>query len=354
MDSPTTIEKDLLTLPDKTESNIRAVIRAYLNNLGVDISSEWKTDAGPIDLYLKNRRIIIETKTLGRLSKGPNAPGTGSRKDETAFEQLERYVLAERKRERLFLEEDIEDLPWLGIITDGHKWWIWEWSPNINNNSHTINNAWNNTSLTKTNLDTFTRLFDRKVGLDWAPDDPTSLFDDHLDTLKNLHKQEEGKPSLETMKELWIRQLKASGNSPEKNDEDDLFILHTLLITVASNITASISCKPLKLGFAAWVDDTTWLKAVQDTINSYNWRQGTGDVLRALYMGLVDKKHRKIYGEFYTPDWLAEMLCEKVLDDKWISQSIRNYFKNPQNNTGGGGVTRSSLRFRYVSISFCA
>ena len=34
----------------------------------------------------KNRRVIIETKTFGRLSKGPDIPRTGSREDETAFE----------------------------------------------------------------------------------------------------------------------------------------------------------------------------------------------------------------------------------------------------------------------------
>ena len=329
MQPPTLTEAELtlLRLPDKTESNIRAYIRNWLTERNANISSEWMTSAGPIDLYLKNRRVIIEVKKYGRLDNGPEAPGTGSGKDENVLEQLERYVKAERQRERLYLEDDIEDLPWIGVVTDGRKWWIYEWSSNMSDDVYFANNAWQRTILTATNLDTLTKIFDRKVGLEWAPDDPTSLFDDHLATLRDLYDRESGKPSLDTMKELWLRQLRASGNAPQtEQDTDDLFVLHTLLITVASTITALISGKDAKLGFAAWVHQNTWLNAVQETIQQYNWRQGTGDVLRALYMGLVDKKHRKIYGEFYTPDWLAELLCLEVLDDKWISRCIKQHF----------------------------
>ena len=324
----TTAQLELLQLTDKTESNIRAVIRAWLKEGGADINSEWRTPDGSIDLYLKNRRVVIETKTPDRLKNGPEIQGSGSRVDETALEQLERYVLSERQRERLYLEDDIEDLPWIGIITDGRVWWIYEWPSNASNNMYSANNAWQGTVLSKTNLDSLTKIFDRKVGLEWAPDNPTSLFDDHLETLRELYGRESGKPSLDTMKELWLRQLRASGNAPQtEQDTDDLFVLHTLLITVAASITASISSKNVKLGFAAWVDENQWFQAVQETIQQYNWRQGTGDVLRALYMGLVDKKHRKIYGEFYTPDWLAEKLCLDVLDDKWISHCIAQHFE---------------------------
>ena len=324
----TNAESELLQLPDKTESNIRSYIRTWLKERGADISSEWRTSVGPIDLYLKNRRVIIEIKKPARLVNGPEVSGTGSGENESALEQVERYVLAERVRERLYLEEDIEDLPWIGVITDGKKWWIYEWSSRVTDDAYSANNAWQGTILTRTNLDSLTKIFDRKVGLEWAPDNPTSLFDDHLETLRELYDRESGKPSLDTMKELWLRQLRASGNAPQtEQDTDDLFVLHTLLITVSANITASISNRDVRLGFAAWVDESQWFQAVQETIQQYNWRQGTGDVLRALYMGLVDKKHRKIYGEFYTPDWLAEMLCLEVLDDEWITRCIKEHFE---------------------------
>lgn len=65
----TDAESELLQLPDKTESNIRSYIRTWLKELGADISSKWRTSAEPIDLYLKNRRVVIETKIPRRLSK---------------------------------------------------------------------------------------------------------------------------------------------------------------------------------------------------------------------------------------------------------------------------------------------
>ena len=62
-------ELELLQLADKTELNILSCIRTWLKELGADISSKWRTPAEPIDLYLKNRRVVIETKIPRRLSK---------------------------------------------------------------------------------------------------------------------------------------------------------------------------------------------------------------------------------------------------------------------------------------------
>ena len=159
-----------------------------------------------------------------------------------------------------------------------------------------------------------------------APNNPTSLFVDYLGTLKSLYGMNKIK-SLETMKELWYSQLKASGNAPQtEHNADDLFVLHTLLITISSTISALILGRPPKLRFAAWVNGTQWFKDIQNTISQYNWQHGKGDVLRELYNGIIDKKYRKIYGEFYTPDWLAELLCLKVLGDRWIEKCISEHF----------------------------
>ena len=237
-------------------------------------------------------------------------------------------MLAERKRERFYLEEDFTDHAWIGAITDGEIWYLYEWSVNIKDLSYKPIKNWEGRRLDKNNIKELLNMFERKIGLDWTPSDPTNLFIDHLESLKVLYEQEDGNQSLETMKELWLRQLKASGNAPEnKHDETELFILHTLLISISVLIANSIINKDEpSLGFAAWVFNSDWLEAVKSTINNYNWRQGNGDVLRVLYMGLVDSKHRKIYGEFYTPDWLAELLCLEVLDDKWIQKCINDHF----------------------------
>ena len=73
----------------KNEPTIRAEIRTWLIKHGFETEIEYRTRTGPIDIYLTNRRVIIEVKKRGRLDKGPHEPGTGSpgktREDESAY-----------------------------------------------------------------------------------------------------------------------------------------------------------------------------------------------------------------------------------------------------------------------------
>ncbi|MBI3670007.1 MAG: SAM-dependent DNA methyltransferase [Acidobacteria bacterium] len=46
---------------------------------------------------------------------------------------------------------------------------------------------------------------------------------------------------------------------------------------------------------------------------TYNLRELSEDVLKELYQELVDPKDRHDLGEYYTPDWLATRMCEKLL-----------------------------------------
>ena len=41
-----------------------------------------------------------------------------------------------------------------------------------------------------------------------------------------------------------------------------------------------------------------------------------------LYEQLIDARDRKIFGEYYTPEWLAEWLVEETLDDEWCTDSV--------------------------------
>lgn len=114
----------LLHVESSGERARESNIQNWLYSIGVkNVEPQYITEEGPADLYLSNRRVIIEVKKGGRLKNGPKAPGTGSRSEaglnESAFDQITRYILAERMRERLYLDEDDgEDLMWLGIVTD--------------------------------------------------------------------------------------------------------------------------------------------------------------------------------------------------------------------------------------------
>ena len=47
-------------------------------------------------------------------------------------------------------------------------------------------------------------------------------------------------------------------------------------------------------------------------LSIYDFTKLDGDVLKELYQGLVDPKSRHDLGEYYTPDWLAELILEKI------------------------------------------
>ncbi len=50
-----------------------------------------------------------------------------------------------------------------------------------------------------------------------------------------------------------------------------------------------------------------------NTLQSYDFSQVREDVLKELYQGLVDPEARHDLGEFYTPDWLAELMLRDEL-----------------------------------------
>jgi len=50
-------------------------------------------------------------------------------------------------------------------------------------------------------------------------------------------------------------------------------------------------------------------------LQNYRLRELSEDVLKALYQELVDPATRHDLGEFYTPDWLAHRMVNKLLDD---------------------------------------
>lgn len=324
-DGPNPLERLLRTTHG--EDNRKSNIRSWLESEGFDIEGEWQVGCGRVDLYLTNRRVLIETKIPKYLDGGPNALGTGASGKESVFQQLERYVMAERNRERLYETDD--ETRWLGAVTDKRRWWIWEWPPHGKGDEPRPVRPWQGRMLDQTGAGELRSLFDREVGKPWAPRDATSILSPHLEGLRDLHVRNGGFDSTKTMRALWLRQLRLSGNAPQPGDEYDLFILHTFLIAVSAAISHSVSRSEPDLGFAAWInlDDTEWYDTLQDTVDTYDWRQRSGDLLRSLYMGMVDARHRKMYGEFYTPDWLAELVCHTILDDEWITQRIADHYR---------------------------
>jgi len=319
-------EGTLLRPPSKKEADRRAYISEWLAAIGVPaaaIRAGHQTEAGPVDLYLTNRRILIEVRQAGRLSRGPYADGTGSAEGESAFGQIARHVAAERARERLYLEEDVREKSWIGIVTDGGAWYAWEWQPMPSDSGDAPSRigAWHGTELSRANIGRLAALLGRgTVGKEWASADMSHVFEDARDALERSFQRRSALREVRAQQELWLEQLRGGGNAPDA-DRDTMFVLHTMLILIARMISARPGDDP-RYGFAQWVGDRE-LRMLADVIGEYNWSQQAGDVMRSLYRHFVPAIHRRAYGEYYTPDWLAELICSKVIDDKFIGEQIR-------------------------------
>ncbi|MGH7907428.1 MAG: N-6 DNA methylase [Candidatus Binataceae bacterium] len=138
-------------------------------------------------------------------------------------------------------------------------------------------------------------------------------------------------------RDLWARRLQiVYGSSVES---DSLFFQHTYLTIVAKTMAvlvlgASIpapsdllSGKPfqdagitgvVESDFFDWVladpqsDDLVRRIAMQ--VARFRLTDIQHDVLKGLYESLIDPEQRHYLGEYYTPDWLAQWVCERAID----------------------------------------
>ena len=130
----------LLSCPMRNETDGSYHVRSWLNEIGIpdaDIRAEEQPAGGAIrppnrmDLYLLDKRVIIEVKRQGRLARGPYERGTGSDRSESAYEQVGRYMAGERGQERLYSDGGMSEREWIGAVTDGHVWWVWLWPASL-------------------------------------------------------------------------------------------------------------------------------------------------------------------------------------------------------------------------------
>jgi hypothetical protein len=128
-------------------------------------------------------------------------------------------------------------------------------------------------------------------------------------------------------------------------DSEDLFIRHTYLATLAKLLAYSsfsggalpISSEQiaeilegrifekwnihnfLEEDFFSWVSRSSEgiraASSLLERLAAYDLTTINEDILKSLYQELVDPESRHDLGEYYTPDWLAELMVEKVVGD---------------------------------------
>ena len=302
----------------ESESDLRGVIRDWLVRNGITPREEYQMGVGRADLYLGGYRVIIEVKTRQSLRNGPHTPRPSLRgENETPFEQVSRYVEADRSREQTRLDED-RDSGWVGCVTDSERWWVWTYPADGGEPQRFLN--FDGIIPAVGEMEALLGRFRR--GTQWAPPSPFFLFKPALRDLEGLYRQRKGARETRIQRQLWLEQLRASGNPPDPSAADGLFVRHTLLILISRLVGGADDAAT---GFVQWVPEGGALANLREVVRRYDWRNETGDILRSLYMDVIDPQSRLVFGEFYTPDWLAEKLCADTINDDFIREQLDTF-----------------------------
>jgi len=147
-------------------------------------------------------------------------------------------------------------------------------------------------------------------------------------------------PTVATKRRLWARLL-TTALGTHFDDDDELFVEHTLLVCTAEIIAHAVlgidptvvAARSLlsgarfeEAGIAGVVEEDffNWLvevpegeafvKALAYRISRFDWTAVEHDVLKVLYESVIGADTRKKLGEYYTPDWLAEKVVEATVD----------------------------------------
>lgn len=313
---------------------IKYTLANAVAELGYSYEIEFSIGAGAVDLFLNDRRVLIECKPPGTVDPAAARHTSG----ETQFEQLQRYVVEQRRREIQELSHfhaTDEMLDWIGMLTDGSTTYVYRWQHNLRT-AQPIGDP----LVLRQPEELFRQLSSLKVSdgsLPLVPKDPTPLFDGKESSLQEIWTRVRKQRHAITQHNLWEAMLNAAGvNTTDDVDVETMFIKHCLLVCIARSVSANLlppsadqDIASLARGYTDWIytgnqHGRDWLHELYTQVSRYDWRKRDTDVLRTLYENVIPKRMRKVYGEYYTPDWLAQYLVEEVLDQPWVERAAEN------------------------------
>lgn len=292
---------------------------------------------GTIDILVESYKIVIETKAPG--GAGPDTPRKSLRGQETPQEQLSRYIKHLYDAEGLFRDK----LPWRGVVTDGADFHLYQWdgeAGKLRPHGKEIGIANDDAGVRQMNK-IIREFFADKERKGRKPPPPQSLADVIIQPFKEkfdwVLEERQRTPFFRTKFGIWKNVLQGSGILPPDFDDktrymDRLFLDHCLLVATARAIRHTIISpkeKPMdamRQGFVSWMSETyqggKLIEKLFAEIKKYDWQRSTRDVLRGAYESLIPQKDRHDFGEYYTPDWLAEFICNRVLDEAWLEGAV--------------------------------
>jgi SAM-dependent methyltransferase len=179
------------------------------------------------------------------------------------------------------------------------------------------------------------REIDRRIGAD-SPGHALERA-----TLRDLWAAAQASPEARLKRRLWARLLTTAFGA-HFTDDDVLFVEHTYLVLTAEVIAhaavglvpGSIPPSALVTGrrfadvgihgvaeadFFDWVlsapGGDAFVATLARRLARFDWGAVEHDVLKHLYESVIDERQRHQLGEYYTPDWLADLMVSELVSD---------------------------------------
>ena len=324
--------------PGRTEATVQSDIRLLLIASGLNISEDDMLDVTLEAPVGDHRRIDIEIgRTVIEVKK---SFASGATLDD-ATSQLEGYV-AERCRQL--------GQRYVGIVTDGQDWHLFH--PVADGlslvSTHRVDPAsaepeplitWLASVLFTQQQVTPTRAaISNRLGTD-SPGHELERA-----TLRAMYDANRSNPEIQVKRELWAKLLTTALGTQFTDDEDDLFVEHTLLVATAECVAHAVLDYPITQltpsnllrgelfaqqsqiygvvdhDFFDWPlncgeSGRIWISALARRLQQFDWSNVTHDVMKTIYESVIGVDTRKRLGEYYTPDFLAESMIEEVVTD---------------------------------------
>ncbi len=165
--------------------------------------------------------------------------------------------------------------------------------------------------------------------------------------LASLYAEHGHLPTVQLKRQLWARLLRGALGT-QFQDDDALFIEHTLLVNSAEIIAHLVLGEPVaemqpasivlgqrfeqaqlygvvEADFFDWVIEVdggdAFIRTLARRLARFDWSEVEHDVLKVLYESVIGSETRKSLGEYYTPDWLAERVVTTAVT-KPLDQSV--------------------------------
>lgn len=377
--------------PARAEATLQADVRSFILAAELNVSEGQLSN---VDMEAQvgdgtRHRIDIETGTTVIEVKRDLSRGT-TRTD--AEEQLGGY-LQRRTRQT--------GARYLGVLTDGQEWRLYVPDPKgigiipagetlrITSASDTEKlRYWLGTVLaTVENIRPTAEAIVRDLGSE------SPAYSADRATLSALYNSGAKSSEINLKRELWAKLLRTAFGSAF-DDDKDLFVDHTLLVLTGEIIahavlgfdispTGGLGAKDIVSGkwfhqaqisgvvesdFFDWPAEVEggeqFVRSLAARLARFDWTEPDHDVLKHLYEAVIAQRTRESLGEYYTPDWLAEVMVSEVNPDPlnnkladvacgsgtFIFHAVRAFLKAAESSAIPNGKSVEALTSKVMGV----